>query len=90
MTKTGRLTLPAEIRREMGLTDESTFDVEADPANDIIHLRPRVTIPREDAWAYTPEMRQIVARYRAEVAAGTLREYSLSEEDLKKIAEKLD
>lgn len=90
MTKTGRLTLPAEIRKEMGLTEESTFDVEADPANDVIHLRPRVVIPREDAWAYTPRMRQVVARYRAEVASGTLREFSLSEEDLTKIAEELD
>ena len=87
MTKTGRLTLPAEIRKEMGLTDESTFDVEADPVNDVIHLRPRVTIPREDAWAYTPRMREIMARYRAEVAAGTLRVYKLSEDDLKKLAD---
>ena len=87
MTKTGRLTLPAEIRREMGLTDESTFDVEADPENDVIHLRPRVVIPREDAWAYTARMRDIIARYRADLAAGTLKEYTLSEDDLKKLAD---
>lgn len=87
MTKTGRLTLPAEIRKEMGLTEESTFDVEADPANDVIHLRPRVVVPREDAWAYTPQMKSIMARYRADVAAGTLRVYKLSEDDLKKLAD---
>lgn len=87
MTRAGRLTIPAEVRKEMGLLEESTFDVEADPEHDVIHLRPRMVIPREDAWAYTPEMRKIVERHRAEVEAGTLRVHRLTEDDLKKLAD---
>ncbi|MGH2610620.1 MAG: AbrB/MazE/SpoVT family DNA-binding domain-containing protein, partial [Tepidiformaceae bacterium] len=46
MTKTGRLTIPADVRKEMGLTEESLLEIEVDRENDVIHLRPKATIPR--------------------------------------------
>lgn len=36
-------------------------------------LRPAVLVPREDAWAYTPEHRALLARARADAAQGRTR-----------------
>jgi AbrB family looped-hinge helix DNA binding protein len=50
----GRLTLPAEVRRELGLEGETELEVVVDVESDEIILRPAVVLRREDAWAYTP------------------------------------
>lgn len=85
MTRSGRLTIPADVRREMGLSDESLLEIEVDRENDVIRLRPQVAVPREDAWAYTPRHRQLVKKAREDVEKG--RVHRLSEEDLKRIAD---
>ncbi len=85
MTKTGRLTIPADVRKEMGLTEESLLEIEVDRENDVIHLRPKATIPREDVWAYTARHRDLVKKAAEDVKAG--RVHRLSEEDLKRIAD---
>ena len=45
-------------------------------------------IPREDAWAYTPEHRDAVKRALADSAAG--RVYRLSEDDLLRLMEEAE
>jgi AbrB family looped-hinge helix DNA binding protein len=64
----GRMTVPSEIRRELGIIGESTLIVETDQGRMIV--RPAVVIPAEDAWAFTPEHQERLARARADVAAG--------------------
>lgn len=76
----GRITLPAEIRRSMGLSLEETFEVEECTDQDALILRPAAILRREDAWAYTPEHREKIAKARAQIAAG--QGQRLSEQDL--------
>ena len=83
MNAEGRLTLPASIRREIGVTGDSPFEVEVVDGN--VLLRPAVVVPREDAWAYTAEHRALVARARADVAAGKV--LSLDEPTLERHAD---
>lgn len=77
----GRVTLPAEIRRELNLTDGSRLEVSLHDGR--ITLRPAKVIPAEDAWAYTPENRAAIRRALADVKAGRVYRVSLDElEDL--------
>jgi antitoxin PrlF len=80
MNAQGRLTVPAEARRELGLAGEAHFEAEVHDGE--LLLRPAVLVPREDAWAYTPEHRALLARAREDAARGRtreLRETELSE-----------
>ncbi len=60
MTDRGRITLPANVRKELNLEGETPFELET--TGEQITLRPAVIIPREDAWAYTPEHRAAIER----------------------------
>ncbi len=71
MNAQGRLTVPAEARRELGLGGEAHFEAEIRDGE--LLLRPAVLVPREDAWAYTPEHRALLARARADAAQGRTR-----------------
>ncbi len=62
MTNRGRITLPANVRKELNLEGETPFELETTGVQ--ITLRPAVIIPREDAWAYTPEHRAAIERAR--------------------------
>lgn len=62
MNKSGRLTVPAEARSALGLDEETEFEVEVDAESDALILRPVVVLRREDAWAYTPEHRELLRR----------------------------
>ena len=75
----GRMTIPAEIRRELGIHGESTLIVETQDGR--LVARPAFVIPAEDAWAYTPEHIAGVARARAEYAAGL--GFQISEDELR-------
>jgi bifunctional DNA-binding transcriptional regulator/antitoxin component of YhaV-PrlF toxin-antitoxin module len=78
----GRLTLPAEVRRELGLGNETEFEVEVDKEHDALILRPAIVLRREDAWAYTSEHRELLARAHADSREGRVRE--MTEEELAK------
>lgn len=75
----GRMTIPAEIRRELGLEGESILIVEAEDGRMV--ARPALVIPAEDAWAYTPEHIAGVKRAEAEYAAGL--SFQLTEDELR-------
>jgi bifunctional DNA-binding transcriptional regulator/antitoxin component of YhaV-PrlF toxin-antitoxin module len=83
MNAQGRLTVPADARRELGLEGEAHF--EAEVQNGELLLRPAVLVPREDAWAYTAEHRALLARAREEAARGHTRK--LRERELRELAD---
>ncbi len=55
VTNKGRLTLPVSVRKALHIEEEAQLQVDVE--GDTVILRPVVMIPREDAWAYTPEYR---------------------------------
>ena len=81
MKADGRITLPVRARRALGVEGETQFEVEV--TGDAIVLRPAVVLPREDAWAYTPEHRRLVAKSRRDDRLGRIRR--LTERDLERI-----
>ncbi len=85
MNETGRLTMPIEIRRQLGVEGETEFEVEVDTAQDALVLRPSVLLRREDAWAYTASHRKLLRRGHEDSRQGRVR--SLTEKDLKELAE---
>ncbi len=75
----GRLTLPAELRHALGVTADQTFEVEAAQDQDALILRPATVLRREDAWAYTPEHRQLLERAHADSAVGRVQRLTEAE-----------
>ena len=49
----GRLTLPAAVRRQLGIGDGTQLEVTVQDHE--ITLRPATVITAEDRWAYAPE-----------------------------------
>jgi bifunctional DNA-binding transcriptional regulator/antitoxin component of YhaV-PrlF toxin-antitoxin module len=85
MSKDGRITLPMETRRALGLNDEAELEIEVDAAQDAIVLRPAVVLRREDAWAYTSEHRALLRSAHEDSRAGRVQQ--LTEEDLARLGE---
>lgn len=83
MNAQGRLTVPADARKALGLDGEAQFQAEIRDGG--LLLRPAVLVPREDAWAYTPEHRALLAKAREERATGRTREFT--EEQLNELTE---
>ena len=75
----GRITLPAPIRKELGIEPGATLIVETEAGR--IVLRLATLVPAEDAWAYTPEHRARLAAAETSAAAG--RVLRLSEDELR-------
>lgn len=86
MNAGGRLTLPAEARRYLGIEGEAQFQIEEITGGLI--LREAVTVPRDDEWAYTPEVRDLVRRSREDYAAGRVKQ--MSPADFDKLIEESD
>lgn len=80
MSRSGRLTLPAKVRRQLHLEEQVELEVEVDASDDTIVLRPAFVLRREDAWAYTPGHRETLARAHADSREGRVRH--LTEEEL--------
>ena len=78
MNEQGRVTLPAEVRRRLGIRAGSQLEVKLEGNG--IRLRPATVIPEEDRWAYTPEAIASLKRGLADLKAG--RVYQLTEEEL--------
>ncbi len=53
MSDRGRITIPSAIREALHLDD--TAQLRLDIVDDRLVITPALVIPREDAWAYTPE-----------------------------------
>lgn len=76
----GRLTLPVESRRALGIVGETELEIEVDTERDVLTLRPVLLLRREDAWAYTPEHRGLLRQAHADSRDGRVR--TLSEDEL--------
>ena len=85
MNESGRLTVPADARRQLRLLGEAEFEVEVDEEEDAIILRPVVALRREDAWAYTREHRELLAEAHRDSREGRVRR--LGESQLKALAD---
>lgn len=71
MTPEGRVTIPAAARRELGVEGEAQFEVGVE--GESIVLRPAVVMTRDDAWAYTPEHRRVLAKAHRDSREGRVR-----------------
>jgi bifunctional DNA-binding transcriptional regulator/antitoxin component of YhaV-PrlF toxin-antitoxin module len=76
----GRLTLPVESRRALGIVGETELEVEVDTERDVLTLRPVLLLRREDAWAYTSEHRELLGKAHADSRDGRVR--TLREDEL--------
>ena len=83
MNATGRVTIPAGLRQELGVEGEGDFAIEVE--NGAVVLRPVLVLPREDAWAYTAEHRALLHRAHADSREGRVRE--LSEDNLAQLGD---
>lgn len=81
MSKTGRITLPADVRKAMELDGEAEFLVEELGDGEGLILRPVVLMLREDAWAYTAEHRARLKEAHEDVRAGRVRSVTEAELD---------
>src|SRR5947209_5662361 len=87
MSRSGRLTLPADVRKRLGLTEETEMEVDLDASGDQIVLRPAIVLRREDAWAYTPEHRALLEQAHGDSAEGRVLEFQTEEELVAALAE---
>ena len=83
MDEAGRLVVPEETRRALGLQGETTLTVDIDEASSAIVLRPVGSSADEDAWALTPEHLESLARAMRDSRAGRVRR--LTEEQLEEL-----
>ncbi len=70
MNAQGRLTVPIEARKALHIEGETPFELEI-TEHELI-LRPALVIPREDAWAYTPEHLEQIEQADADARAGRI------------------
>lgn len=76
----GRITLPAAVRRSLGLADGAQLEVRIEENE--IRLRPARMVVAEDAWAYTPGSLASIKRSLADIAAG--RVFAMTADDLER------
>jgi hypothetical protein len=88
MNKTGRLTLPASIRKDLDLDGEAEFLVEKLDDGQGLVLRPVVVMLREDAWVYTSDDLASIRRGLDDIREGRVR--TVTEADLRAMAEVAD
>jgi AbrB family looped-hinge helix DNA binding protein len=74
----GRMTVPAKAREALGIDGRAQVEIEVDGQE--LRVRPTVTIPREDSWAYTKAHLAQVRAALDDVEAG--RVLTLSPEEL--------
>lgn len=75
MDAEGHLTLPEEVRRALQTEGKAILLARATDGGVTLQA-----IPEEDAWAYTPEMLQRIARARQQLREG--KTFEMSEADL--------
>ena len=83
MNAQGRVTLPAHIRRKLGIGDGDQLEVKLE--DDHITLRPARVVVAEDAWAYTTENLAGIRRALDDIKEG--RVYRLSWQELDDMVE---
>ena len=88
MNKTGRITLPASIRKLLRLEGEAEFEVEKLEDGDGLVLRPVVVMLRDDGWTYTAEDLAGIRRGLDDIREGRVRH--ATEADFRALADVAD
>lgn len=88
MNRTGRITLPASIRKLLRLEGEAEFEVEKLEDGDGLVLRPVVVMPRGDAWVYTADDLAGIRRGLDDIRENRVR--TVTEAELRAMAEVAD
>lgn len=83
MHGSGRLTVPASVRKQLGLTEGTELEIEVDAEKEALVLRRVVYLRLEDAWAYTPEHRELLEKAHKDSKEGRVKR--LREEDLESL-----
>jgi len=65
----GRVTLPEEVRRPLGIRGGDVLLLERTP-HETYELVPASVVPNDQLWFYHPEMQARIARAEADFAAG--------------------
>ncbi len=68
--KRGRATFPEELRRELGLDEESNLLIIERTPRGTFELVPAALIPRDQLWFHHPEMQARVAQAEADFREG--------------------
>jgi AbrB family looped-hinge helix DNA binding protein len=68
VNKQGRLTLPIDVRRKLGIAEGTQLEVRIE--NSGVRLQPAYLVPDEDRWTYTPQALASLKRALADVKAG--------------------
>lgn len=71
----GRLTVPEDALRALGVHGESEVLIEVDAENETVVLR----APDDDSWLYTEETIAAVRRAEEDIRAGRMRQMSEAE-----------
>ncbi len=79
----GRLTVPASVRKQLGLIEGTELEIEVDMEQEALVLRRVVYLRLEDAWAYTPDHRKLMERAHRDSKEGRVKK--LSEQDLESL-----
>ena len=79
----GRLTVPASVRKQLGLIEGTELEIEVDMEQEALVLRRVVYLRLEDAWAYTPDHRELMERAHRDSKEGRVKK--LGEEDLESL-----
>jgi AbrB family looped-hinge helix DNA binding protein len=74
VNRQGRITLPIDVRRRLGIGEGTQLEVKVESNN--VRLRRVSVIPDEDRWAYTPAAIASLTRALADVKAGRVFELS--------------
>lgn len=85
MNETGRITIPASIRREMHLEPDQEFELERTDDGEAVVLRPVVVTARRDNWVYNSEDLERIERGLRDLREG--RERRATEADFRAMAE---
>lgn len=80
--RSGRLTLPTELRRALNLSPNEKFEVDIEDGAIVLH--PIRAGSESDAWAYTPEYQRLMQQAYEDVEAGRL--VRMSRDDLSLLA----
>jgi bifunctional DNA-binding transcriptional regulator/antitoxin component of YhaV-PrlF toxin-antitoxin module len=72
----GRLTVPEDALRALGVEGEGEIRIEVDAESEMVVLRPA---DQDDSWLYTPETIVAVRRAEADIKAGRLRHMTEAE-----------
>ena len=69
----GSVTIPAAIRKALGLRPGEQVRIEAEPKTGIITIHPQVSVDREQAWFWTPEWQKAEKEADKDIAAGKIK-----------------